>query len=155
MGDETCGTGEQDNQQIEHRALMAQRLDREKRATDGPDDRVNGVPGGIDPGNFVGKKLEEIQKAGEDDDPRLAKDFERLEAGGENDPMLVDGQAGDEDGEVKIDARETSEPQRHAQQVESIHAEISDAPRDCHLQSAEIFETGLTGFTGLNGLLIL
>src|SRR5687767_6557878 len=114
---------------------MAQRLDGEERPTDWPDNGVNRVPGGIDPGDFVGNKFEDIENAGENDDPGLAENLERLVARGENDPLLVDGQAGDKDGEVKVDAREASEPQRHAQQVEFVHAEISGARRDCHLLS--------------------
>jgi hypothetical protein len=36
--------------------------------------------------------------------------------------MEMNGEAGGENGEVKIDAREAGEPERHAQEVESIHA---------------------------------
>jgi hypothetical protein len=112
---------------------MAQHLDRKQRSPDRPDDGVDGVPGGIDPGNFVGEKFQEIEDASDGNDPGLAEDFERLVIRRENDPVLMDGEAGDEDGEVKIDARETGEPERHAQQVESFHGEISNAACDCHL----------------------
>ena len=46
--------------------------------------------------------------------------------------MLMDGETGDENGEVKIEAGETGEAERDAQQAKSFHARISDAACDCH-----------------------
>jgi hypothetical protein len=51
----------------------------------------------------------------------------------EVDPVQVDGQTGDKDREVKIDPGETGETECDAQEVESFHAEISNALRNCHL----------------------
>ena len=111
---------------------MAEHLNGEQGATDGPNECVNGVPGGIDPGNLVGEKFEEIENTGERHDPRLAKDFERLVIRRENDPVLIDRETGDKDGEVKVNSGETGQTERNAQKVESFHAEISGARRDCH-----------------------
>jgi hypothetical protein len=44
----------------------------------------------------------------------MAEDFERLIARGERDPVEMNREAGDEDGEIKIDASEAGEPERHA-----------------------------------------
>src|SRR5258708_31088188 len=106
--------------------MMAEHLDREQRAADRTDDRVDGVPGGIDPRHFVGEKFQDIEDARDRDDPGLAEDFERLVLRRERDPMEMNREAGDENSEVKIDAREAGEPERHAQEVESIHGAISD-----------------------------
>jgi hypothetical protein len=65
----------------------------------------------------------------------MAEDFERLEIRGEDDPVLMDGEAGDENGQVKIKAGETGEAERDTQQAKSFHARISDAARDCHIIS--------------------
>ena len=46
--------------------------------------------------------------------------------------MLVDGETGHEDGEVKINPGETGQAERNAQKVKSFHAEISGAHSDCH-----------------------
>src|SRR5207248_11455983 len=62
-------------------------LDREQSAADRTDNRVDGVPGGIEPRNLVGEKFEEIKNAGNDDDPGLAENFERLEIRREDDPI--------------------------------------------------------------------
>ena len=132
MRDETGGTGEQHNEHIQNRRVMTEHLDREQSAADRPDDRVDGVPGGIEPRDFVGEKFEEIQKSGDDDDPGLAENFERLEIRREDDPMLVDGETGYENSQVKIEAGETGEAERDAQQAKSFHARISDAACDCH-----------------------
>src|SRR3954470_23678530 len=40
--------------------------------------------------------------------------------------MLVNGEAGDENGQVKIDAREAGEAKRHTQQVQVLHGEVYD-----------------------------
>ena len=49
------------------------------------------------------------KNASDDDDPGLAENFEGMVARRENDPVLIDREAGDEDGQVKIDAGETRE----------------------------------------------
>ena len=132
VGDEAGAAGQQNQEHVEGRSGMAEHLNREERAADRPDDGVNGVPGRIDPRDFVREKFEEIENARDRDDPGMAEDFERLIVRREDDPVLVYRQAGDEDGEVKIDPGETGQAERNAQKVESFHAEISGALRDCH-----------------------
>ena len=101
--------------------MMSQHLKGEKRAADRPNDRVDRVPGGIDPRHFVREKFEQIQDAGEDDDPGLAEDLERLVAGRKCDPMKMDRETGDEHGQVKIDAGETGQAESDGDRIEAIH----------------------------------
>ncbi len=85
------------------------------------------IPRRIDPRNFVGKKFQKIEESGERDDPGMPEHLERLVGRRENDPMEMNREAGDENGEIKIDAGEAGEAQRDAQEVESFHGEISGA----------------------------
>jgi seryl-tRNA synthetase len=132
VGDEGGAAGQQNQEHVEGRSRMAEHLNREQRAADRPDDGVNGVPGRIHPRDFIREKFEEIENARDRDDPRMAKDFERMIVWRGDDPMQIYRQAGDEDGEVKIDPGETGQTERNAQKVESFHAEISNALCDCH-----------------------
>ena len=50
----------------------------------------------------------------------MAEDFERMIGRREDDPVLVNRQAGDEDREVKIDPGETGQAERDAEKVESV-----------------------------------
>ncbi len=133
MRHEAGAAGQQDEEHVESRSGMAEHLNGEQRAADWPDDGVHRVPGRIDPRDFVREKFEEIKDARDGDDPGMAEDFEGMVVRRENDPVLIDGEAGDEDGQVKIDPGQTGQAERDAQKVESFHAEISDAARDCHL----------------------
>src|SRR2546421_11948977 len=101
--------------------MMPEYLDGEQGAADRPDNGMDGVPGGIHPRNFVRKKFQEIENAGDRNDPRMPENFERLVIGRERDPMEMNGEARNENGEVKIDTREAGEPERDAQEVESVH----------------------------------
>ena len=112
---------------------MTKYLNSEQRTADRPDECMDGIPGGIDPGYFVSKKFEEIENTSERDDPRLAEDFERLVIRRKDNPMLIDCETGDKDSQVKIDPGETGQAERNAQKVESFHAKVSGALRDCHL----------------------
>jgi len=98
--------------------MMTEDLNGEERAPDWPDNGVNRVPGGIDPRDFVGKKLEGVKDAGDRDDPRFPDDGERLIARRERDPMKVNGQSGGENGELKVNACEAGEAQRDTQEVQ-------------------------------------
>ena len=79
------------------------------------------VPGGIDPRDFVGKKLEEVEHAGDGDDGRIAEHFERLILRRERDPVLVDRQPGDENRQVKVDPGERRETESNPEEVELFH----------------------------------
>ena len=57
---------------------MAEHLNREQSAADRADHGVDGVPGGVDPRNFVREKFEEIKNAGDGNDHRITQHFERL-----------------------------------------------------------------------------
>ena len=121
MRHETRTAGGQNHKDIEGGRGIPKDANGEKRSADWSDNGVHRIPRGVDPGNFVGKKFEKIEDAGDDDDGRMPERFERLVLRRERDPMLVHGQAGDEDREVKIDSREGGEPERHPEEVELFH----------------------------------
>src|SRR5438105_15362047 len=100
---------------------MSEHLNGKQRAANRSNYSVDNVPCGIDPRNFVREKFEEIKNAGNDDHGRMAKHFERLVGGPERDPMKMNCQTGGEDGEIKIDSRETRKPERDAETVEPNH----------------------------------
>jgi hypothetical protein len=52
--------------------------------------------------------------------------------------MEMNGEPAGENGEVKIDAGEAGEPERHAQEIESIHGAISDPAWSCHVQTWDL-----------------
>ena len=100
---------------------MTKHLNGEQRAADRPNHGVDGVPDRIDPRNFVGEKFEEIENAGDGDDPGIAEDFERLVLWRQRDPVKMNGEPGDKNGQVKIDAGERSETERDGEQIELFH----------------------------------
>jgi hypothetical protein len=83
---------------------------------------VDGVPGGVNPGNFIGEKFQKIKNARDGDDHGIAQRFERLISRRERDPVEMDGEAGDENGEVEINASETSQAESDAEEMKFFHA---------------------------------
>jgi hypothetical protein len=51
----------------------------------------------------------------------MTENFERLIGGRKDDPMLVDRETSDENGEIKINACETSETKRDTEKMEFLH----------------------------------
>jgi hypothetical protein len=96
---------------------MAEYLDRQERAADWTNDRVHGVPDGIDPWNFVGKELEQIQNARDGDHERMSKDLERLILRRQRDPMEMNGQTGREDGQVKVHSGKGRQSECDSEQI--------------------------------------
>ena len=101
---------------------MAEHLDCKQRTTDRTNHGVNSVPDRIYPGNFVGKKLEEIENTGDGDYPRVPEDFERLILWRESDPVKMDCESGDKNCQIKIDAGQRGETERDGEQVKLFHA---------------------------------
>src|SRR4051794_31035127 len=124
MGEQARGAGEQPDNHVEGRRRMPEHLNREERAANRTNDRVHGVPRRINPWNFVGKKFEEIENPGDGNDDGIAEDLERLVSRRKDDPMLINGETDDEDGQVKIDAGETGQAERDAEEIESLHGKI-------------------------------
>ena len=83
---------------------MTEDLNRKQRAADWANHGVDGVPDRIDPWNFIGEKFEQIENAGNANDPRIAQDFERLIPGRQSYPVKMDCKPSRKDGEVKINA---------------------------------------------------
>ena len=114
-------TREQRDDNIECGIGMAKHADREQCSAHRPDDRVDRVPRRIDPGNLVGEKFEEIEDTRDRDDDRISQHFERLVLRRECDPMLVHGETGYENGQVKIDPRQRGEAKGNPEKVELFH----------------------------------
>lgn len=106
---------------------MSKHLNGQKRAADGSYHGMDSVPGRIDPGNFVREKFQHVKNSRDRDDERMAKHFERLISGRESNPMKMNGQAGREDSEVKIDSGKSGQAKRNAEKIEFSHREIIGA----------------------------
>ena len=87
------------------------------------------VPSTVDPRDFIGEKLQEIEHARNGDDDRITQYFERLIRRRERDPMEMNGEAGGENGEVKINSGEAGQAKGNAEKVEFFHAKIIGAGR--------------------------
>ena len=122
--DQTRSASEQRYDDCEGRARVTQHLNREQGAANRTDHGVNCVPGGIDPGNFVGDKFEKIKDAGDNDNRRMAEYFERLIGRRERDPVEMNRQTGRENREVEVDPRQRSKAERDAEKAELFHPEI-------------------------------
>ena len=83
------------------------------------------VPRGIDPRDFVREKFQEIKDARDDDDGGMTEHFERLVLRRERDPVLVDGETGHENRQVKIDAGERGETESYPEKAKLFHGAIS------------------------------
>ena len=57
---------------------MPEHLNCQQSPADRANDGVHRVPGGVEPRNFVGKKLQKIENASDSDHPGISEDFERL-----------------------------------------------------------------------------
>ena len=103
---------------------MAENLNREQSAANRANHGVNGIPRGVDPWNFVGEEFEEIEYTGDRNNRRVAQDFERLIGRRERDPVEMDGQSGDENGEIEVDPGQASQAERDGKKVEPFHGGI-------------------------------
>ena len=135
---------EERNQDGHGGAGMAEHLNGEQRAANRSDDGVHGVPDRIDPRNFVGQEFEQVEAAGDADDPGIGQNIERLILRPECDPVEMDRQTGDEHRQIQIDPGERGEPERDGKEVQSIHAEIIGCARKwgkfstCHLSNSQV-----------------
>ena len=117
MSDETGAACEKRHDHRRCWAWISQHLNREQRAADWAYYRMDGVPDGINPRDFVCEKFEQIENTGDADNPRIAENFERLLLRREIDPVKMNGQPGDENCEIKIDPGKRSETERNAEQT--------------------------------------
>jgi hypothetical protein len=100
---------------------MAKHLNCKERAADRPNHSVNGIPRRIDPRNFIGKEFQEIENAGDGDDPRVTEHLKRLVLRRQGDPVKMDSQAGCENCQVKVDPCKRGETERDGKQIQSLH----------------------------------
>ncbi len=82
---------------------------------------MNRVPHRINPRNFIREEFQEIQNAGDCDDPRVTEDLERLVLRRKRDPVKVNCEAGDENCQVKINPGERGKTERDREKIESFH----------------------------------
>ena len=113
--------GEERDEHCECRTRMTEHLDREEGAADRPNNGVDRVPDCVDPRNFVREKFEEIENASKNDDERVAEHLERLISRGQRDPVEMNGEATRKNRQVKINAGESSESERYAEEIQAVH----------------------------------
>src|SRR5438132_10569210 len=119
--DEAGATREQCDDYGERGTWMPEYLNRKQRATNRANHRVNSIPGGVDPRNFVCEKFEEIKNAGDRNNRRMPQHFERLIGRCESNPVEMNGQSGGENREIKVDASQASQAERDSKQVQFLH----------------------------------
>ena len=100
---------------------MTKHLNCKERAADGPNHSVNSIPHRIDPGNFIGKEFQEIENAGDGDDPGVTEDLKRLILRRQRDPVKMNSQTGGENGQVKVNPRKRGETERDRKQIQPLH----------------------------------
>ena len=96
---------------------MAEHLNCKQRAADRANESMHRVPGGIEPWNFVGKKLQKIQNTGNRDDPGISEGLQRLVLRRESDPVKMDGQPGNENREIKVDASQAGQAECNRKKI--------------------------------------
>ena len=126
MSYQTGAAARESDNDIERRAGLTQDTKGKQRTTNRPNDRMHCVPGGIDPRDFVGEKLEHVECAREPENERVAKDGERLILRRQHHPMQMNRESGEENGEVKINAGEAGETEGHSEQFELVHGELCE-----------------------------
>ena len=124
MSDQARPASEQCDDHSERGTWMPEHLNGKQRAANRTNDGMNGVPSGVDPRNFVGEKFEEIKNARDRYNHRISEHFERLIGRRERDPVEMNGEAGSENRQVKINAGEASKAEGDTEKVELFHDEI-------------------------------
>src|SRR5260370_40089330 len=122
MRNQARASRKQGNDECERGTRMSQTLNGKQCAANRADHGVDGVPGGVNPGNFVGEEFQKIKNARDGDDHGIAQRFERLISRREGDPVEMDGEAGNKDGEVKIKAGQGGKSEGDTEEVKFFHA---------------------------------
>ena len=126
MRNEARAAGEQSDDYRKRRTRVAEYLNCEQRAADRANNGVDRVPDRIYPWDFIGEKFEEIENTSDRDDPRVAEDFQRLILWRQSDPVKMDGESGNENGQVKIDAGERGQTESDSKKIKLLHLENID-----------------------------
>jgi hypothetical protein len=121
MGDESGAAGEESDKDFHGGMEFSEDAEGEEAAADGADESVDGIPEGIDPGDFIGEELEGEEEGGADEDGGIAEDGEVGVFIGEGEEVEADGESGDEDGEVEINAGESGEAEGDGEGIEDVH----------------------------------
>ena len=124
MGGERGGAGEERACHQHGGVHLAECGERQQDGTGGPDEGVDGVPHRIEPGDLVGKELDDEHRCGDADDPGVGECGEVGVGSGEFDPLEPDRQSRDERGEVKIHPGEGGEAEGDAELVEQSHGAV-------------------------------
>ena len=91
MSDQARPASEQCDNHSERRAWMPEHLNGKQRAANRTNDRVDGVPSGVDPRNLVREKFEEIKDSRDGNNHGIAEHFKRLIGRSERDPVEMNG----------------------------------------------------------------
>ena len=122
MRSETRASRQEGDDDIERRARLSQDPNRKQRSADRANDGMDGVPGRVDPRDFIGEELQQIERTRDPKNEWIAEDAERLVGRAEHDPMLVDRQAGHKNREIKIETSEAGKAERDTKELQLIHA---------------------------------
>src|SRR5438874_11713920 len=122
MREERSSPSQKHDEHVQGWARVTEHLDRKQGAADRSNDGVDGVPGGIDPRNFISKKFEQKKYAGDSDDEWITQNGERFIRRSECDPVLMNGEASGEHSQIEVQTGETGQAERNAQKIESLHA---------------------------------
>jgi hypothetical protein len=121
VGDEGGAAGEEGDDDLHGGVEFAEDADGEEAAAYRSNEGVDGIPKGIDPGNFVGKKFEDKEETGSDEDGIISEDGEIGKFIGKGEEVEADGEPGDEGGEVEVDAGEGGEAEGDGEGIEDVH----------------------------------
>ena len=121
MGGETEPRGEEPDDDIEDGIAFAQDHDGEQRGADRADGGMDGIPGRIDPRKFVGQKFHGEEHARDGQDERIGQDFEALVGGREIDPVEPHREAGEKNGQVKVETGQRGQADGDTEELEDFH----------------------------------
>ena len=121
MGGEGGGAGEERADDEEGGVHVSECGEGEHDGASGADDGVDGVPEGVEPGDFIGEEFDGEHDGGGGDDPGVSESGEVGVGAGEFDPVESNSQTCDEGGEVEVDPGEGGEAEGDAKLVEQAH----------------------------------
>ena len=96
---------------------MAEHLNGKQSTSNRANDGVDRVGDRIHPRNFVSEEFEKIENTCDCNDPRIPENLQRLILWPQVDPVKMDGESGDENRQVKINACKRSKTQRDGKEI--------------------------------------
>jgi hypothetical protein len=121
MAEQRAPAAEQEGGDLPGWILGVEDGEREQGAADRPDEAVDGVPGAVEPGDLVGEELGDETDAGGGEYPWIGERAERLEMGGQGDPMRPHRHSGDEHAQVEPPTGEQADAGGEADELYGAH----------------------------------